>query len=255
LNKLTGADEYVKDQLFATLDTRTRRWHLPGWGPVLLSDTVGFIRDLPHSLVAGFKATLEETRQADLLLHVADASNPHAEEQIAAVYKVLEELGIQAKDTLLVLNKTDCLEDRGRLDQLLARHPGAVPISARKGFGLPQLARAVSDALSRGFHDVDIETDVGNGRLMAYLAAHGEVLSRQFHDDRVLIHCRIAPEHLGPIEHDAGLTIRPHEYVAGVHAAGVHVDESSGHGESQDLAEPNAPIAYEDVPRRRAAGE
>jgi GTP-binding protein HflX len=223
LNKLTGADEYVKNQLFATLDTRTRRWHLPGWGPVLLSDTVGFIRDLPHALVAGFKATLEETRQADLLLHVADASNPHAEEQIASVFKVLEELGIQAKDTLLVLNKTDRLEDRGRLDQLLARYPGAVPISARSGVGLPNLARAVSDALSRGFHDVDVETDVGNGRIMAYLAAHGEVLSRQFHDDRVVIHCRIAPEHLGPIEHEPGLMIRPH-----VRALGEHVDEADG---------------------------
>ena len=210
LNKLTGADEYAKDQLFATLDTRTRRWHLPGWGPVLLSDTVGFIRDLPHELVAGFKATLEETRQADLLLHIADASHPQAEEQIAAVYTVLEELGIQAKDTLLVLNKIDSLPERGRLDNLLSKYPQAVPISARAGTGLPQLAKAVSDALSRGFRDVDVETDVGNGRILAYLAAHGEVLSRQFHDDRVVVHCRIAPEHLGPIQRDPALLIRPH---------------------------------------------
>ena len=140
MNRLTGSDEYAKDQLFATLDTRTRRWQLPGWGPVLLSDTVGFIRDLPHQLVAGFKATLEETRQADLLLHVADASNPHAQEQISAVYKVLEELGIHAKDTLLVLNKVDALQDRGTLDRLLALYPSAVPVSARSGLGIPQLA-------------------------------------------------------------------------------------------------------------------
>ena len=93
LNKLTGAHELVADKLFATLDTRTRRWQLPDWGPVLLSDTVGFIRDLPHRLIASFKATLEEARQADLLLHVADASNPAALQQIAAVYHVLEELG------------------------------------------------------------------------------------------------------------------------------------------------------------------
>src|SRR5687767_7029811 len=107
LNVLTGADVLAEDKLFATLDTRSRRWQLPGWGPVLLSDTVGFIRDLPHSLIASFKATLEEARQADLLLHVADASNPAAEEQIASVYKVLEELGIQEKDTILVLNQID----------------------------------------------------------------------------------------------------------------------------------------------------
>ena len=102
----------AEDKLFATLDTRTRRWQLPGWGPVLLSDTVGFIRDLPHHLIASFKATLEEARQADLLLHVADASNPAALDQITAVYGVLEELGIEAKDTLLVLNKIDALPDR-----------------------------------------------------------------------------------------------------------------------------------------------
>ncbi|MBL9091014.1 MAG: GTPase HflX [Planctomycetaceae bacterium] len=211
MNKLTGSDEYAKDQLFATLDTRTRRWHLPGWGPVLLSDTVGFIRDLPHSLVAGFKATLEETRQANLLLHVADASNPHAQEQIAAVYKVLEELGIHAKDTLLVLNKVDAVPDRGTLDKLLSLYPNAVPVSARSGAGLPQLAKAVSDALSRNFQDVEIEADVANGKLLAYLSAHGEVLSRQFHDDRVVVHCRLAQEHLGPIEGDASITIRPYK--------------------------------------------
>ena len=107
LNTLTGADVLAKDALFATLDTRTRRWQLPGWGPVLLSDTVGFIRDLPHHLIASFKATLEEARQANLLLHVADASNPGASDQISAAYGVLEEIGIEAKDTLLVLNKID----------------------------------------------------------------------------------------------------------------------------------------------------
>ena len=108
LNVLTGADVLAAHKLFATLDTRTRRWQLPGWGPVLLSDTVGFIRDLPHHLIASFKATLEEARQADLLLHVADASSPAVYQQIAAVYGVLEELGIEEKDTLLVLNKIDC---------------------------------------------------------------------------------------------------------------------------------------------------
>src|SRR5207253_9962762 len=93
MNALTGADVYVEDKLFSTLDTRTRQWHLKDWGRVLLSDTVGFIRDLPHHLVASFKATLEETRQARLLLHVVDASNLAAEEQIKAVNQVLTEIG------------------------------------------------------------------------------------------------------------------------------------------------------------------
>ena len=86
MNRLTGADVLAQDKLFATLDTCTRRWQLPGWGPVLLSDTVGFIRDLPHALIASFKATLEEARQANLLLHVADASSPEVLEQVPVSY-------------------------------------------------------------------------------------------------------------------------------------------------------------------------
>ncbi len=92
----------VEDKLFATLDTRTRRWPLPGFGDVLLSDTVGFVRNLPHHLVASFRSTLEEARHADLLLHVVDASSPEAERQIHTVYEVLKEIGIEVKNVLLV---------------------------------------------------------------------------------------------------------------------------------------------------------
>jgi GTP-binding protein HflX len=207
MNTLTGADVYVEDQLFATLDTRTRRWQLPGWGPVLLSDTVGFIRDLPHHLIASFKATLEEARQADLLLHVADAANPAVYDQISAAYRVLEELGIQAKDTLLVLNKADALDSPARMEGLLRRYPNAVPLSARTGLGIPQLAVAVSDALSRTFLDVDVEMGVENGRAMAYLAAHGEILSKQYHDSKVVVHCRIPQYYYGRMERD-GITVQ-----------------------------------------------
>jgi GTP-binding protein HflX len=209
MNALTDAGVFVQDALFATLDTRTRRWQLPGWGPVLLSDTVGFIRDLPHHLIESFKATLEEARQADLLLHVADGSNPAVYEQIAAAYKVLEEIGIQWKDTLLVINKIDALPDRVRVDGLLSRYPNAVPISAKTGLGLTNLTAAVSEALSHGFLDVDIDLSVDNGRLMAYLAAHGEVLSKQYRDSRVVVHCRIPQKHLGRISEDS-VSIQPH---------------------------------------------
>jgi len=200
LNALTGSTELAEDKLFATLDTRTRRWRLPGWGPVLLSDTVGFIRDLPHRLIASFKATLEETRRADLLLHVADASSPLVDVQIGAVRAVLDELGVGDKETLLVLNKIDALADRTVRDGLLARYPHAVPISARTGAGLGALARATSDSLGREFRDLFVETDPGNGRLLAWLGAHGEVLSRHFADDRVTIHCRLPAALLGRIE-------------------------------------------------------
>ena len=121
MNRLTGADVLVQDKLFATLDTRTRRWQLPGWGPVLLSDTVGFIQNLPHTLIASFKATLEESRQANLLLHVADASSAEVLEQVRAVYGVLEEIGIEEKNTLLLLNTIDRVEHRERLDAIYSR--------------------------------------------------------------------------------------------------------------------------------------
>lgn len=212
LNALTGSDVYVKDQLFATLDTRTRRWTLPGWGPILLSDTVGFVRNLPHHLVASFRATLEEARCADLLLHVADGSNPMVMFQIQAAYEVLEHLGIEEKDTILVINKIDAfksMDENGELptqynlQALLNRYPNAMGISARTGEGLPELAQAVSDMLSRHFPTVEIEMSITNGKLAAYLANHGEVFSRQYRDDgTVVIRCRIAGSFLGKIRNE-----------------------------------------------------
>jgi GTP-binding protein HflX len=209
LNALTGADVLVRDALFATLDTRTRRWQLPGWGPILLSDTVGFVRNLPHQLIASFKATLEEARQANLLLHVADASSPAVEEQISAAFGVLDEIGLRQKDTLLVLNKVDMLPDSQRLDGLMNRYSNAIPISARSGAGLDRLAAAVADALSRAFLDVDVEMGVDNGWAQAYLAAHGEVLSKRYTDSHVIVHCRIPRSHLNRMDR-GGISVRVH---------------------------------------------
>jgi GTP-binding protein HflX len=208
LNVLTDADVLTEDRLFATLDTRTRRWQLPGWGPVLLSDTVGFIRDLPHHLIASFKATLAEARHADLLMHVADASNPAAFDQISVVHDVLEELGIDATDALLVLNKID-MADRALVAGLMDRYPRTVAVSAKSGEGISKLAQEVSHALSDGFLDVDVETGVENGRLLALLANYGEVLSKRYTDSRVIVHCRIPQRALGHLR-SADTYIRPH---------------------------------------------
>ena len=185
MNRLTGADVYVEDKLFSTLDTRTRQWRIGDWGRVLLSDTVGFIRDLPHHLVASFKATLEETRQARLLLHVVDASNPHAEEHILAVKDVLKELDCDGKSTLLVLNQIDRLQDLSYLQVLQAHHPRAVAVSARTGQGIDALQDAVIEMLSADFVQVSIDVDAGNGRVLAYLAAHAEIYRQEFHDNRI----------------------------------------------------------------------
>jgi GTP-binding protein HflX len=223
MNALTNANVLAEDKLFATLDTRTRRWQLPKWGPVLISDTVGFIRDLPHSLIASFKATLEETRQADLLLHVADASNPRIVDQIGAVYDVLRELEIEEKDSLLVLNKVD-QGNEAMLESLRKRYPNAIMVSAVTKQGFENLHNAVSDALSRTFQNVDIKFPVSNGRLLAYIADKGEVLSTQYDEEFVVVNCRLAPEDLG--------RIGPGEAIISRHVSSGWVSED---GQAADL--------------------
>jgi len=212
MNALTDAGVLVEDKLFATLDTRTRKWRFGGGGAALLSDTVGFIRDLPHSLVASFKATLEEARQADLLLHVVDASNPDAEAQLQAVEAVLEELGLKDHPTLLVLNKADRVPDRSFLDVLRARHRDSVCISAAKGEGLDALERAVRLALLESAMDAEVETSVADGRVLAYLAQHAQIHDRAYDEDRdrVVIQCRL-PRRCLDFLHERGALVRERE--------------------------------------------
>jgi len=192
MNALTGADVYVENKLFSTLDTRTRQWHLRDFGKVLLSDTVGFIRDLPHHLVASFKATLEEARQAKLLLHVVDSSNPQAEQHIAAVNAVLQELGVHDKPAILVLNKIDRVTDRATLDVLRAHHPNAVAISGLTGEGVEELKDAVIKMLSSHFIPVEVTLDAGNGKVLAYLNAQAEIFRQEYRGSQVVIQCYIA---------------------------------------------------------------
>ena len=209
MNALTGADVFVEDKLFATLDTRTRRWRLGGGGQVLLSDTVGFIRNLPHTLVASFKATLEEARQADLLLHVVDASSPEAEMQIEAVKAVLEELGLEDQPTILVLNKADRVPDRSFLDVLRAHHRDSVCISAARGDGLDRLEQAVREALHESSMEAEIETGVENGRVLSYLAQHAQIIERTYDENRVLVHCRL-PRRCLEFLNENGANVRSH---------------------------------------------
>jgi len=206
MNTLTGADVYVADQLFATLDTRTRKWTIPNFGSVLLSDTVGFVRDLPHQLVASFKSTLEEARQADLLLHVVDASNPEAEQQVATVEEVLAEIGVEVHNSILVLNKIDAVQDRGLVDVLRAKYTHSVTVSARERTGLDRLGELTAELLSSGFVEADIETDAGNGRLLAYLAEHADVLDRRYEDSTVILKCRVSRNWLPRLKLESGLS-------------------------------------------------
>lgn len=202
MNALTHSDVYVENKLFSTLDTRTRQWHIKDWGKVLLSDTVGFIRDLPHHLVASFKATLEEARQARLLLHVVDASNPAAEEHIKAVQQVLTELDCEKKRTILVLNKIDAIADRSNLHILMAHHPKAVAISGATGEGLESLREAVISELTADFVEADVTTGMANGKVLAYLNAHADIFRQEYHDSQVTIRCRLPKYLLHHIEGD-----------------------------------------------------
>ncbi len=193
MNALTRAGVLVEDRLFSTLDTRTRIWTIRDGVRVLLSDTVGFIRNLPHDLVASFHATLEEVAQADLLLHVADASHPQAEEQIRAVEAVLEELGCRGRPSLLLFNKVDRFRDPIEEEIVRRRHPEAIPISARTGRGLPELAARVADLLTRGLVDLEVEVPLSEGRLLADLPTWSVLVRREYLNEHVRMALRVPP--------------------------------------------------------------
>jgi len=188
LNRLTGSDELVADMLFATLDTRTRQWELSDGRLVLLSDTVGFLGRLPHHLVASFHATLEETLNADLLLHVVDASHPDAAGQIAAVDEVLAELSHTTRAGILVLNKIDAVRDPIELQFLTRdREERIVHVSARTGEGLDRLDGAIRGILDARSALLRILLPLADGRLAARVRTSGVVLDEEVRGDRELV--------------------------------------------------------------------
>ena len=196
MNLLTGTGTYVADKLFATLETKTRKWNLAQGRDVLLSDTVGFVRDLPHHLVASFRATLEEAIHADLLIHVADASHERVDDEITAVRKVLAELGCPRENELLVLNKIDKILDPTLYATLSKRHPNSLFVSAATGKGADELLDTVAQRASGSHVRVRLQANFRNGRLMSYIAQHAEI-ERQNYDDAVVdIRANIAAEKL-----------------------------------------------------------
>ena len=180
---LTGVDAYVADQLFATLDPTVRRITLPGGTAVVVADTVGFIRELPHELVAAFQSTLTEARAATLLLHVVDASNPRRDEQIAQVNAVLEEIGASAIPQLLVYNKIDRLENVPHIDRDADARATAVWISAQQRSGLELLMRAVAERLARFARRARLRVPAGAGALRSRLYAAQAVRAESCGDD------------------------------------------------------------------------
>jgi GTP-binding protein HflX len=213
LNTLTGAQAYADDKLFATLDTKTRAWKIERGIEVMLSDTVGFVRDLPHNLVASFKATLEEAINADLLLHVLDVGHPHADQQFVAVHEVLHEIGVQDKPEILLLNKIDTDEGEHNYPTWRTLHPDAIPVSARSGKGLDHLIEAVFNAVRGQQVDVTLEADLTNGRLISYIESHARIHDRQFNDGRVLIKAVMGKKTLADLSRNEQVEVKAVEAV------------------------------------------
>ena len=186
MNALTEIDTFVEDKLFATLDTKTSICKLENGKKLLVSDTVGFIKKLPHHLVSSFKATLEEARHADLLLHVADISSTIIHNQIEAVNTVLKELGCGKKPTIMVFNKIDALKDDAVIPLLRTHYKDCVTISARTRQGIEDLKRKIVEMLEKNFVDVELSCSAGNGKLIAYLHEHAHILSSRFDDERAI---------------------------------------------------------------------
>lgn len=196
-NQLSAAGVFAKDLLFATLDPAMRKIRLPSGQEVILSDTVGFISDLPHELIMAFRATLEEVLSADVIVHVRDIANPNTREQQQDVLKVLRSLGledIEQQDSYIELfNKIDLLDDdmRRHLEKQIAARRNRVMVSALTGEGCSQFLRLIDDTLAAQHRTIEVKLPITDGKMIAWLHAHAEVLSRQEMENAVEFKVRI----------------------------------------------------------------
>lgn len=201
MNSLTGADVFVEDQLFATLDTTTRKMDLGDNRTILLSDTVGFIRKLPHHLVASFRSTLAEVAEANLILKILDCSSPQIEEHLATINEVLHDMGIADKPSLVVLNKLDALNDNDILNALQRQHPDAVIISAKQGLRLDQLEEVILKAYREDFVQADLRVPPGRARLVNMVYKTVEVESHTYDGDTTVLTVRGPKAILRSLQH------------------------------------------------------
>jgi len=190
LNSLTRAGVLVEDRLFATLDPTTRRLSLPGGEPVLLTDTVGFIRQLPHGLIESFKSTLEIAAEADMLVHVVDASAVHPEQQITAVREVLAEIGADQVPEFIVFNKADLIDDWGA--SLVEDHQGAVAVSALRNEGLEVMMRRLADRMRAITQVTELMVPYDRGDILASIHREGEVVMSELEDEGMRIRARLS---------------------------------------------------------------
>jgi GTP-binding protein HflX len=212
-NRLTGAAVVARDQLFATLDPTMRLVALPSGRKAILSDTVGFISALPTTLIAAFRATLEEVIAADIILHVRDVSHADNERQAADVSQVLTELGMDSESlearTIEVWNKVDRLapEARGRLAAMASRRTDVAPISALDGDGIAALLALIDRRIAGRSSEVDVTVDYADGALLAWLHAHGEIIERA--DEADVVRLRVALDEKARAQLSERLRIAP----------------------------------------------
>jgi GTP-binding protein HflX len=200
LNQLSGSDVMAKDMLFATLDTTTRRIELPDGQPLLVTDTVGFVRNLPHRLVEAFKATLEEAVLADFLVHVLDATALEIERFHDTTLEVLRELGAEDKEIITVLNKIDLVSDPERLAELDRKYPGALHVSARNGTGTEDLLKACSRVLADRVRCKDYRIPQQRADLVGLLHREAKVLSTDYEANDILVRAVVPPTIAGRLE-------------------------------------------------------
>lgn len=195
MRRLTGAQVLVEDKLFATLDPTTRRVDLPSRRPLAISDTVGFIRKLPHALVDAFKATLEEVQMATFLVHVVDASHPQVAEHIAAANAVLEELEVLDRPTIHVLNKVDQMEDRTRLSSLFPNADHVVAVSAHTGEGMDRLMQLLDQFAQLDTELLHLRIPADRGDLLSFVHREGHVTQQHFEEDTAHLEAIIPRRH------------------------------------------------------------
>ncbi len=200
INSLTEANVFVENKLFATLDTTTRKFMLPNNQEILVIDTVGFIRKLPHLLVAAFKSTLEEALQADILLHLVDVSHPMAEEQAATTYEVLKELNAEDKPIITVLNKIDLCKDRATINHLRILYPKSIPISALNKTGFDELQDQMIQELNRRRTIVHMRIPQSEYQKVSEVMRLGNILSQDYEENDVLLRVDIPQSLAGKLK-------------------------------------------------------
>ena len=187
---LTGSDVYIQDQLFATLDTTVRQLQIDESHPILLSDTVGFIRKLPHNLVASFKSTLKEVLEADLILVMLDISSSQIEDHFQTIENVLKEMGAQEIPQILVLNKVDLISDGNMIEKRQREFPDSVTISAQQHLRLSELKSRILGKMEENFQTIDLEFSYDQGKTIAHAQEGVEVLKREYEENGVKLRIR-----------------------------------------------------------------